>query len=158
MTPAMVKARIARGSLTRLRRSVHVVGHRRLTPRGHALAAVLAAGPGAALSHRGAAWLHESGPLPRGRWDVTAPLPGPAKATRSTRSGRPSGSRSNSTAGPWHGHRQAFQRDREKGTALAEAGWTVLRFTCRDVTQRPEAVASQLRRVLGADEARETGR
>lgn len=48
----------------------------------------------------------------------------------------------------WHHHRQAFQRDREKGNVLAAAGWTVLRFTYRDVTDRPAAVASQLRRVL----------
>nr|WP_221243151.1 DUF559 domain-containing protein [Conexibacter arvalis] len=71
VTPAMVKARLARGSLTRLHRGVYVVGHRRLAPQGHALAAVLAAGPGAALSHRSAAWLHELAPLRWGRIDVT---------------------------------------------------------------------------------------
>lgn len=44
--------------LIRLHRGVYAVGHRRLTRRGEWLAAVLAAGPGAVLSHRSAAALH----------------------------------------------------------------------------------------------------
>lgn len=44
----------------------------------------------------------------------------------------------------FHHHRRAFQRDREKGNALAAAGWTVLRFTYRDVTERPREVAARL--------------
>jgi very-short-patch-repair endonuclease len=70
VTLSMLKTRIARGSMTRLHRGVYVVGHSRLTPHGHALAAVLAAGPGAALSHRSAAWLHGIGAR-GGRSDVT---------------------------------------------------------------------------------------
>jgi predicted transcriptional regulator of viral defense system len=44
----------------------------------------------------------------------------------------------------FHRHRRAFQRDREKGNILTAAGWTVLRFTYRDVTERPREVAAQL--------------
>lgn len=48
----------------------------------------------------------------------------------------------------FHHHRRAFQRDRQKGNVLAAAGWTLLRFTHRDVTERPRAVAAQLGAVL----------
>lgn len=265
----MLKTRVARGTLTRLHRGVYVVGHRRLTPQGHALAAVLAAGPDAALSHRSAAWLHELWPLPRGRIDVTTAAraqsvpayrvhraPAFGRDDLTTRDGIPvttlprtvvdlaailsqdrlasllseaerrrlldvraleaAIARTRTRTGgsharlravltdhaahdvshdrsvlerrfltltadrglprprlnhwvegvevdavwsrervaveldswTWHRHRQAFQRDREKGNALTAAGWTVLRFTYRDVTDRPEAVAAQLRRVL----------
>src|SRR4051794_21182374 len=45
------------GRLHRLHRGVYAVGHTVLTTRGHWMAAVLAAGPGAALSHASAAAL-----------------------------------------------------------------------------------------------------
>jgi len=272
VTPAMVKARVARGSLTRLHRGVYAVGHRRLTPRGRALAAVLAVGPGAALSHRSAAWLHELAPLPQRRIEVTTAARATAGAAidlhrstaldardltvvdgipvttlartlvdlasvvprdrlatavaeaerrllldvdaltaaiERTRGRRGPGHarlravladhaahgiqldrselerrflalvrradlprpRLNHVVGgleidavwparrlaveldgwAFHRHRRAFQRDRDKGNTLAAAGWTLLRFTHRDVAGRPEAVASQLRRVLADD-------
>ena len=44
--------RIRHGRLHRVRQGVHAVGHRALTQHGHWMAAVLAAGPGAVLSHR----------------------------------------------------------------------------------------------------------
>jgi very-short-patch-repair endonuclease len=50
--------RVAAGLLIPLHRGVFAVGHRRLTIEGRWLAAVLAAGPGAVLSHRDAAALH----------------------------------------------------------------------------------------------------
>jgi very-short-patch-repair endonuclease len=46
------------GRLLPIHRGVYAVGHRRLTRRGWWMAAVLAAGPGAVLSHRAAAALH----------------------------------------------------------------------------------------------------
>ncbi len=60
----MVKSRVANGQLIRLHRGVYAVGHRQLRREGWWLAAVLAAGPGALLSHRDAAALH--GLLPPG--------------------------------------------------------------------------------------------
>lgn len=46
------------GLLHSLDRSVYAVGHTRLSQRGKCMAAVLACGPGAVLSHYSAAWLH----------------------------------------------------------------------------------------------------
>jgi len=56
-TSAVAK-RVARGALHRRYRGVYVVGQPTLSPDGEWLAAVLAAGPGAALSHRPAGKLH----------------------------------------------------------------------------------------------------
>jgi very-short-patch-repair endonuclease len=67
----MIKARVAAGHLVRLHPGVYALGHRRLRSQGHWLAAVLACGPGAALSHREAAALHGLRPSNRSRIDVT---------------------------------------------------------------------------------------
>lgn len=50
-----INLRIARGRLHVLHRGVYAVGHRVLTDEGRWMAAVLAGGPGAVLSHRSAA-------------------------------------------------------------------------------------------------------
>lgn len=50
---------LLRRSLIPLHRGVYAVGHRQLRPEGRWLAAVLAAGPRAVLSHRDAAALHQ---------------------------------------------------------------------------------------------------
>lgn len=50
--------RLKRGQLLPLHRGVYAVGHTQLRREGRWLAAVLAVGPGAALSHRSAAALH----------------------------------------------------------------------------------------------------
>src|SRR5438874_911801 len=54
MTRDAIKHRRRRGRLQRLYRGVFAVGHTNLTADGWRMAAVLAAGPGAVLSHRGA--------------------------------------------------------------------------------------------------------
>jgi very-short-patch-repair endonuclease len=59
--------RVRAGRLHRLYRGVYAVGHRSLTWRGRWLAAVLAAGDGAALSHTSAAAL----------WEFLRPIRGP---------------------------------------------------------------------------------
>jgi len=46
-----------------------------------------------------------------------------------------------------HGTRSAFERDRQRDAALTAAGWRVLRFTHRQVTQGPDAVIETLRRL-----------
>jgi very-short-patch-repair endonuclease len=43
-----------------------------------------------------------------------------------------------------HGHRAAFERDRARDAEHAVAGWTVVRFTARQVRERPLQVAAQL--------------
>jgi very-short-patch-repair endonuclease len=53
-----------------------------------------------------------------------------------------------------HGTRKAFQRDREKGNHLALHGILLLRFTHRDVTQRPERVAREVVAALAGGASR----
>ena len=63
------------GRLHRLHRGVYAVGYTRLTTQGKCLAAVLACGPGALLSHRSAGWLWgitKGSPVP---CEVTSPVP-----------------------------------------------------------------------------------
>ena len=61
------------GRLQRVHRGVYAVGHRVLRPEGHRLAAVLACGPGAVLSHRSAAAHWGLLGTDQERIDVTAP-------------------------------------------------------------------------------------
>jgi predicted transcriptional regulator of viral defense system len=74
-SPSAIKREVAAGRLLRLHRGVYAVGHRRISSHGHCLAAVLASGPRALLSHGSAAWLwgiSRYGPAPL---HVTSPLP-----------------------------------------------------------------------------------
>jgi very-short-patch-repair endonuclease len=57
LTRAAIKHRVARGRLIRLHRGVYAVGHEALSDRGRMVAALIAAGPGATLSHHTAAHL-----------------------------------------------------------------------------------------------------
>jgi very-short-patch-repair endonuclease len=68
---AAIEWRLSRGRLHAVHRGVYSVGRRGLSGRGHWLAAVLAVGPGAVLSHRTAAALWELGVTPARRVDVT---------------------------------------------------------------------------------------
>jgi hypothetical protein len=69
ISPGGVEARVTSGWLTKVYRGVFAVGHSRLTVQGQWMAATLAGGPGAALSHRTAA-SHWGLVLPPGRIDV----------------------------------------------------------------------------------------
>lgn len=54
----------------------------------------------------------------------------------------------------FHGARDAFEDDRERQNLLVIAGWTVLRFTWRQICSRPAWVASQVDQAIdGADSA-----
>ncbi|HJS93449.1 MAG TPA: type IV toxin-antitoxin system AbiEi family antitoxin domain-containing protein [Solirubrobacteraceae bacterium] len=64
------RARI--GRLHRIHRGVYAVGYRKLTPKGHRMAAVLAYGPDAVLSHRSAAAHWDIG-QPSWKIEVTTP-------------------------------------------------------------------------------------
>jgi hypothetical protein len=66
-----VTRRVQAGRLHRLHRGVYAVGHRSLSWRGRWLAAVLAAGDGAVLSHTSAVAL----------WEFLRPIQGPAHVT-----------------------------------------------------------------------------
>lgn len=69
----MVSDRVAKGLLHRLHRGVYLVGHRRISQKGRWMAAVLACGPEAVLSHHAAVALWELRPASRGPIDVTVP-------------------------------------------------------------------------------------
>lgn len=47
-----------------------------------------------------------------------------------------------------HGHRHAFEDDRVRQNLLALDGWTILRFTWRQICGQPEWVADQVRQAL----------
>jgi very-short-patch-repair endonuclease len=68
---AVIQRLIDRGYLIPIHRGVYAVGHGRLTPRGRWMAAVLAGGAQAVLSHRAAAAVWELRPFPGGSIDVT---------------------------------------------------------------------------------------
>src|SRR3954470_14722257 len=68
-----IKHRVAEGRLQVLHRGVYAVGHRALRREAWWMAAVLAGGPGAALSYRSAADLWRIRPSSRTRIDVSVP-------------------------------------------------------------------------------------
>lgn len=71
LTHAKIGERVRGGQLLPLHRGVYAVGHRRLRREGTWLAAVLAVGDRAVLSHRDAAGLHGLRPANHARVDVT---------------------------------------------------------------------------------------
>ena len=81
-----VDMRIARGALHRVHRGVYAVGHRALSREGHLMAAVLALGPTAVLSHRSAAeHLGLLAPWPSARVHVTVRESGGRRTRRGCR-------------------------------------------------------------------------
>jgi very-short-patch-repair endonuclease len=51
----------------------------------------------------------------------------------------------------YHSKDGAFQRDRTRQNMLMLLGWTVLRFTWRDITERPEYVVATIEAALAAE-------
>jgi hypothetical protein len=83
LTVDAIRHRVRSRHLVPLHRGVYAVGHRRLRIEGIWMAAVLACGPGAVLSHRDAAALWDIRPNGRSDTDVTVPT----TAGRSKRKG-----------------------------------------------------------------------
>jgi very-short-patch-repair endonuclease len=48
----------------------------------------------------------------------------------------------------WHGHRQAFERDRARDQKLVAAGYAVIRVTWRQLTEQPMAVMARIAQAL----------
>ena len=76
LTRDQIDGRLGAGRLHPLHRGVYAVGHRVVERRGLSLAAVLACGPGAVLSHRSAAALWGIRPTAQTRFEVTVPRRG----------------------------------------------------------------------------------
>jgi Protein of unknown function (DUF559) len=76
-SPDMVKRRVSRGGLHRIHHGVYAVGHRAITVEGRWMAAVLAFGTDAVLSHRSAA--HLWGLVPRARIQPEVTRPGSSR-------------------------------------------------------------------------------
>lgn len=76
LTPTTIRNRVRSGRLHRIHRGVYAVGHRGLSNEGRWMAAVLACGNGAALSHRSAAELWDLLTPTHGIVHVTVPVPG----------------------------------------------------------------------------------
>ncbi len=56
----------------------------------------------------------------------------------------------------WHGGHDAFEQDRERDRSALLHGWSVYRFTWKDVTERPEHVVETIRSAI--DRARRANR
>ena len=76
LSAAAVRSRVAAGRLHRVHQGVYAVGHSVLSVHGRWMAAVLAGGEGAVLSHRSAAALWGLRPSNRERIEVTVPRGG----------------------------------------------------------------------------------
>jgi very-short-patch-repair endonuclease len=71
LTESAISRRIADATLHKLHQGVYAVGHAAVSKRGTLMAALLACGPGAMLSHSAAAWM----------WGLLAQLPSPIDVT-----------------------------------------------------------------------------
>lgn len=88
ISPDAAIARTRTGRLHRVHRGVYAVGHEGLSDRGLRMAAVLAIGPRAVLSHRPAAALWGLLPPAGGAVDVTVPSAGGRRRRRGIRTHR----------------------------------------------------------------------
>ncbi|MGH2987025.1 MAG: type IV toxin-antitoxin system AbiEi family antitoxin domain-containing protein [Solirubrobacterales bacterium] len=79
LSATAIRNRVRSGRLHRIHRGVYAVGHSGLSDEGRWMAAVLACGDGAVLSHRSAAELWELLPPRKGPVHVTVPVPGGRK-------------------------------------------------------------------------------
>lgn len=82
MTHDEIRYRARIGRMHRIYRGVYAVGYRTLTPKGHRMAAVLAYGPDAVLSHRSAAAHWDIGP---GFWKIEVTTPHSRRSRNGTR-------------------------------------------------------------------------
>jgi very-short-patch-repair endonuclease len=55
---------------------------------------------------------------------------------------------------PFHGHRRAFERDRRRDAAHVSAGYVVIRFTWRQLTEESLVVVATIARALGRGSSR----
>jgi hypothetical protein len=168
MGPRAVDHRLARGRLHLVHRGVYAVGHRLLSAEARWMAAVLVGGPGAALSHRPAATRLALRPSTVEIPEVTVPRAlRPRSGIRMHRGRLPPSLRVQDRwfecdfvwrrrrliveldGRAFHSTPADFERDRARDRKLHAAGWCVVRVTWRQLHDDPDALASDLRRLLG---------
>ena len=110
-----------------------------LSQNGRFLAAVLACGPGAVLSHRSAAALLDLRATERQGIDVSVTTTG--TRTHAGIDVHRSRRRHHFTTG-------SFESDRERDQRCVAAGWRVVRVTRRQVAREPERIADLLVKLL----------
>jgi hypothetical protein len=153
-----IQSRVARGRLHRVHLAVYAVGHSALSGDGRLLAAVLACGPGALLSH----WSDAVGEPPATRSELErrflelcreAGLPRPAvnvvAAGFEVDALWPTQRLVVELDGhAFHGNRAAFERDRVRDAELQLAGYRVLRLTHRRLKDESATVARTVAALL----------
>jgi very-short-patch-repair endonuclease len=133
MSGDQIQDRAAGSQLHRIHRGVYAVGHRKLTLKGHWIAAVLACGPEGLLSYRAALAL----------WDLRRSETGPIDVTVPTQTGRrgPKGVRMHKTA-------LLTQADAASvdGIPVTSLAWTVVDFAAIARRQQVRSVLEALER------------
>jgi very-short-patch-repair endonuclease len=139
---------VKRRRLIRVHQGVYAVGHEALSDRGRMIAALIAAGPGAALSHRTAAYLWKLVPSMPSFVDVTltdrAPRRRAGLRVHQARRLETTTHRSLKTTTPLQTIAQLAQADRDR--ARAEA--LVLELIPRSADDHAEPTRSELERAL----------
>ena len=133
MTADQIHDRAVGHRLHRLHRGVYAVGHRLLTAKGRWMSAVLAAGPGALLSHRQALSLWDLLGIPSGAIDVTVP-------GRTGRRG-PKGIRIHHSE-----HLTAADRTQIDNIPVTSLAWTLVDHAATAHPQRVRSVLEQVQR------------
>jgi very-short-patch-repair endonuclease len=128
-----VQDRLDAGRLHRIHRGVYAVGHRSITAKARWMAAVLAAGPDALLSHRQALSLWDLLAIPSGAIHVTVPA----------HSGKPGpkGVRVHTTE-----HLTAADRTQIDNIPVTSLAWTLVDHAATAHPQRVRSVLEQVQR------------
>ncbi len=174
LDPRTIRRRVRRGSLRPVHRGVYAVGHEVLPPLGREMAAVLACGEGAFLSHHSAAAIWGFRPA-TATVDIDVTITGAhCGAKQSVRLHRTTHPEVNPRLGrfevdflwreaglvvevdgyAFHRSRGAFERDRQRDGELGHAGYQVMRVTWRALKQEPEALLVQVASALAIRRAR----
>jgi very-short-patch-repair endonuclease len=145
VSAATVDHWVRRSRLHVVHRGVYAVGHGALRVEGRRLAAVLACGRGAVLSHRGAAAHWGLLRTDQTGVDANSALDAPDHPAIVPDFYFPAHRLIVETDG-WDTHRTkaAFKSDRRKDAALTAAGYRVMRFTYDDVVYEPDTVVARL--------------
>jgi very-short-patch-repair endonuclease len=133
LEPSAIQRRLTANRLHRVHRGVYAIGHRLITAKGRWMAAVLACGPDALLSHRQALSLWDLLGIPSGAIDVTVP-------GRTGRRG-PKGIRIHRSE-----HLAAADRTQIDNIPVTSLAWTLVDHAATVHPQRVRSVLEQVQR------------